>query len=146
MSDGSQDPGGSPYESPQTESQIPQTEPKPGGMPTKDECNSAMLAHLLGAIAGIIGPLIIYLTKKDESPFVEDQGKEAMNFHITLIIAYVVSSILWTILAIVTCGIGGFIPLPAAVWIWQIVLGIIASTKASKGEYYRYPATMRLVT
>ena len=131
---------GSPYESPKADMDY-----RPEGAPTKDECNSAMLAHLLGALIGIIGPLIIYLTKKDESQFVEDQAKEAVNFHITLIIAYVVSSLLWTILAIVTCGIGGFIPLPLAVTVWQIVLGIIASTRASKGEYYRYPATIRLV-
>lgn len=140
MSDYPQDPGGF------------QQEPKPGmeyeqgGMPSKDECNSAMLAHLLGALLGIIGPLIIYLTKKDDSAYVEDQAKEALNFHITLIIAYVASSVIWTILAIITCGIGGFIPIPVAVWIWQIILGIIASTKANQGEWYRYPATMRLIT
>ena len=139
MSDYPQDPGGV------------QPEPKPGmeykqgGMPSKDECNSAMLAHLLGALLGIIGPLIIYLTKKDESAYVEDQGKEALNFHITLIIAYLVSSVIYSVISVVTCGIGMFIPIPLAVWIWQIVLGIIASTKASKGEWYRYPATMRMI-
>jgi len=146
MSDAPQDPTGSPYESPQADPGFPHGEPKPGGMPTKEECNAAMLAHLLGALIGIIGPLIIYLTKKDESPFVEDQGKEALNFHITLIIAYVVSSILWTLLAIITCGIGGLLPLPAAVWVWQIIFGIIACTKANNGEYYRYPATIRMIT
>ena len=139
MSDYPQDPGGV------------QPEPKrgmeyeQGGMPSKDECNSAMLAHLLGALLGIIGPLIIYLTKKDESAYVEDQGKEALNFHITLIIAYLVSSVIYSVISVVTCGIGMFIPIPLAVWIWQIVLGIIASTKASKGEWYRYPATMRMI-
>ena len=141
MSDAPEKPDpGSPYESPQADMGY-----ESKGAPTKDECNSAMLAHLLGALLGIIGPLIIYLMKKDESAYIEDQGKEAVNFHITLIIAYVVSSILWTVLAIVTCGIGGFIPLPLAVTVWQLVLGIIASTKASKGEYYRYPATLRLI-
>ena len=133
------DPGG-PYDSPKADMEYQQP-----GMPSKDECNSAMLAHLLGLFIGVLGPLIIYMTKKDESAFVEDQGKEAINFHITLIIAYLAASAIWTVFAVITCGFGGLIPIPLAVWIWQIVLGIIASTKASKGEYYRYPATLRLI-
>ena len=132
---------GSPYESPKADMGY-----QPPGMPSKDECNSAMLAHLLGALIGIIGPLIIYLTKKDDSPFVEDQGKEALNFHLTLIIAYLVSTVLYTILMIVTCGFGMFLPLPLAVTIYQLIMGIIASTRANNGEYYRYPATIRMIT
>ena len=139
MSGHPHDPG-SPYESPKAD-----MDHQPPGMPSKDECNSAMLGHLLGALIGIIGPLIIYLTKKDESQFVEDQSKEALNFHITLIIAYLVSTVLYTILMFVTCGFGVFLPLPLAVTVYQLIMGIIASTHANKGEYYRYPATMRVI-
>ena len=78
-----------------------------GKCPDKDACQQAMLAHLLGALLGFLGPLIIWMTKKDDHPFIDDQGKEALNFHLTLLIAYVVTSILYTVLAFVTCGIGG---------------------------------------
>lgn len=100
----------------------------------------AMLAHLLGAVLGFLGPLIIWLMKKDESAFVNDQGKEALNFHLTLLIAYVVTAVAAT----VTCGILFFLPL--APWLFQIIFGIIGAVEANKGNAYRYPATIRMIT
>src|SRR5437868_1922887 len=58
-----------------------------GPAPSPEEKQMGMLAHLLGII-GFVGPLIIWLIKKDQSPFVDDQGKEALNFHLTMLIAY----------------------------------------------------------
>src|SRR2546423_4278523 len=60
-----------------------------GPAPDEDSKTMAMLAHLLG-ILGFLGPLIIWLIKKDQSPFVNDQGKEALNFHLTLLIGIIV--------------------------------------------------------
>jgi uncharacterized Tic20 family protein len=114
--------------------------PAGGAIETNSEArNMAMLAHLLGALLGFLGPLIIWLMKKDESPFVDDQGKEALNFQLTLLIFHVVG---W-FLAGITCMI--LIPIPMVVLVLQLVFGIIGATTANKGEYYRYPLTIRMI-
>src|SRR5580698_5587671 len=64
-----------------------------GAAPDQDSKTMGMLAHLLG-IVGIVGPLIIWLVKKDKSPFVNDQGKEAVNWHISVIIAMVILGVI----------------------------------------------------
>jgi uncharacterized Tic20 family protein len=103
-----------------------------------------MLAHLSGLIASFIGfsfvgPLVVWLIKKDESPFVDDQGKEALNFQINLLghVAILVA------IGIATCGIGFLLFIPWAVY--ALVMPIIAGVKANNGERYRYPATLRLI-
>ena len=68
-------------------------QPKPQAA-TKESKMWAMLAHLLGLFTCFIGPLIIWLVKKDEDAFVNDQGKEALNFQITVALAMVVSGLL----------------------------------------------------
>ena len=103
----------------------------------KDDRNMAMLCHLLAIFTGFLGPLIIWLIKKDDSPFVDDQGKEALNFQLTVLIAMVVSGFL-TIICI------GAVML-AAVWIVDIIFCILASIKSSRGEAYRYPMSIRFI-
>jgi len=107
------------------------------GMPSKDERTMGMLAHLLAIILGFVGPLIIWLIKKDESPFVDDQGKEALNFQLTILIAITVSALTMFICI-------GFVLLPA-VAIFDLVFCIIASIKAGNGEAYRYPMNIRFI-
>jgi len=95
-------------------------------------CHLAGLAFLiLPAIGSVIGPLIVWLIKKDQHPFVDEQGKEALNFQITMLIYGVVAGLL-----IFAC-IGALL-LPA-VAIVDIVLAIIAAIKANDGYHYRYP-------
>jgi len=108
-----------------------------GGEITKDAKTMAMLAHLLGIVLGFIGPLIIWLIKKDEHPFIDDQGKEALNFQITMLIPYVISSIL-------TVACIGAVLLPLF-WLVAVVFGILAGVAANKGEAYRYPVCLRLI-
>lgn len=103
----------------------------------KDATNMAMLAHLLAIFTGFLGPLVIWLIKKDDSPFVDRHGKEALNFQLTVLIAMFVSGIL-TFLCI------GFFMM-TAVWVVDLIFCIIAAIKASKGEEYRYPLTIRFV-
>lgn len=105
----------------------------------------AMLAHLLGALVGFLGPLIIWLIKKDKSPFVDYHGKEALNFAITLLIGYLITSAVYVVISMVTCGFGAFLPIPLVVYVFQLVYGIIACTKANNGEYYRYPICIRMI-
>ena len=99
--------------------------------------NMALLCHLLGFFTLFIGPLIIWLIKKDDDPFIDQQGKEALNFQITVTLASIVGSILT-----VVC-IGVFICI--AVGIADIIFVIMACIASSKGEAYRYPVSIRLV-
>jgi uncharacterized Tic20 family protein len=88
-------------------------------------------------VLGIIGPIIIMLTKGKESPFIRDQAVEALNFQITVCIGYLVS----IILIFVVIGIFTFIALA----IGGIVLAIMGAMAAYRGERYRYPVAIRLV-
>jgi uncharacterized Tic20 family protein len=98
----------------------------------------AMLAHVLGIFTGFIGPLIIYATQSNNGdPFVKDQSAEALNFHICVSIAYVVSFVLMIVLI-------GFLTF-FVVWIGAIVFSIMGAIAANKGEWYRYPISYRFV-
>lgn len=123
------------------------------GLPTKEERNWAMFAHLSALIFGLVttpiglsflaflGPLIIYLMKRDESGFVADQAKEALNFYISvgiillglLLLSFTVILLVITVPAVILVSIGA------------LVLSIIAAVKSSNGELYRYPFSLRLI-
>ncbi|HEU0152835.1 MAG TPA: DUF4870 domain-containing protein [Arenimonas sp.] len=97
----------------------------------------ASLAGLIIPLGNIVGPLVVWLIKKDTMPFVDDQGKEALNFNITVFIAALVSGVLTLvligILMLLVVGLG-----------W-LILTIIAALKANEGTAYRYPFTLRLI-
>ena len=108
-----------------------------------DERQWAMFAHLSALIGFIIpfgnllGPLIIWLMKKETSPFVDDQGKESLNFQITMLLASLVAGI--------TVCIGvGLILLPV-IPIINIVFCVLATIETNKGVAYRYPFALRLI-
>lgn len=119
------------------------TPPATSGSPSAEERQWGMFAHLSTLIGIIIpfgtllGPLVVWLVKKDTMPFVDDQGKEALNFNITVFIALVVSGIL----TLVVIGL----LLLVVVGIAWLVLSIMAALAANKGEAYRYPMTLRLI-
>lgn len=94
------------------------------------------LASFIG-IPPIVGPLVIWLVKRNEMPFVDDQGKEAVNFQITMLIAIVISIPLM-------CIVVGFIT-ASLVGLFDLVMTIIASIKANQGIRFRYPLTLRLI-
>lgn len=103
----------------------------------KDECNLAMLAHLLGIFTGFVGALVVWLVKKDDSTFVAEHAKEALNFQITMTIAFFICWMLAFVL------IGMFV-IPVLVLI-NFVFCILGAVAASKGNGYRYPFALRLV-
>ena len=105
--------------------------------PSTDDRNLAMLAHLLGIVSGFVGALIIWLIKKDQSAYVDEQGKEALNFQITMLIAFVGAWILVFVLI-------GALLFPLLL-VANLVLCILAAVAASKGEHYRYPVAIRLL-
>ena len=116
----------------------PQVEPHLNEFP-KDVANLAMLAHLLGALVGFLGPLILWVVKKDEHEFIDDQSKEALNFQLTLLICYFGA----IVIVVLSCYVILFAPLvPYAL---QLIFGIMGAVSASKGERYRYPMTIRFV-
>lgn len=105
--------------------------------PSNDDRNLAMLAHLLGIVSGFVGALIIWLIKKDQSIFIDEQGKEALNFQITVMIAFVGSWILMFVLI-------GMLLMPL-ILIGNLVFCILAAVAVSKGEHYKYPFAIRLL-
>lgn len=105
--------------------------------PTQDEKNLGMLAHVLGVFVTFLAPLIIYLIKKDESPFVREHAKEALNFQISMFIYYFIS----VILVFVLIGIVA----PFFLGIFSLVVGIVAAIKALDGKPYRYPMCIRFI-
>ncbi|WP_260962677.1 DUF4870 domain-containing protein [Pseudomonas citri] len=111
--------------------------------PSKEARQWAMFCHL-SALLGIwipfgtlIGPLVLWQLKRDSDPFVDAQGKEALNFQITVAIASAISLLLMVVV------IGFF--LFGLVAIGALVLTIIGGVKANEGQAYRYPFTWRLV-
>ncbi len=99
----------------------------------------ATAAHLIPLIGfGFLAPLIIWMMKREEDPFVEYHAREALNFQITLIIYVLASFALMFVLI-------GFITI-VVVLIFALVVMVIAGIKASNGEFYRYPLIFRFVT
>ena len=114
------------------------------GLAKQEERSLGLACHLLAFVGmvfpfgNILGPLVIWLVKKDDSAFVDDQGKEALNFNITISIAGFVAFLLTFVV------IGAFL-LPI-IGIFWLVMTIVAAVKANGGEYYRYPLTLRLIS
>mgnify|MGYP005892395485 CR=1 FL=1 len=112
-------------------------------LPTRDECNLGVLCQLLqfaGVVfpfGSLIAPLILWLLKRNESAFLDEIGKEVVNFQISLI-AY---SFVCGLLVFVLIGIF----MLAVLGIWALILIIIATKKASEGRVYRYPWIFRLI-
>ena len=101
-------------------------------------CHLTALSFYIGVPFGnIIGPLVIWLIKKDELPIVDEQGKESLNFQISMSIYAMIASLLIFIFI-------GLLLVPIVV-IVQIILTVIAALKANNGESYRYPLTIRFL-
>ena len=120
---------------------VPYASPEMIPAPTKDEVNMGMLAHLLGIFTGFLGPLIIWLIKKDESKYIDEQSKEALNFQIAACILIICCTV-FVVIPVLGCIL---LLASVAVHITRIVFSIIGTVHASKGEMYRYPLTFRFI-
>lgn len=131
----------------------PPPPPLPGG-PSQEERQWAMFAHLSALLGGLLtsaiggwgfflGPLVIWLIKKETMPFVADQAKEALNFNITVSAIFLIL----LILSLVTLGLGFLltVPIMLVVGLAALVLIIMAAIKANEGVAYRYPFAIRLI-
>jgi uncharacterized Tic20 family protein len=106
-----------------------------------EERTWAVLAHL-GSLVGVgfLAPLVIWLVFRGRGAYLEHQAKEALNFQLTLLIAYLVAGIV----TVVTFGIA--FPLLIGLGIGQLVLQILAAVAAGRYEWYRYPVCIRFVS
>jgi uncharacterized protein len=100
-------------------------------------CHLAALAGFFIPFGHLVGPLIVWLIKREEIPFVDDQGKESLNFQISMTIYGIIPMLL----AFILIGI----PLLILLAIVDFVLIIVASIKSNNGERYRYPLTIRFI-
>jgi uncharacterized protein len=123
---------------------VPPTPPQPAGqqpvtaapLSPEQDIQWGSFAHL-GGILGFLPALIIWLVFKDRGSFTNTEGKEALNFQITLVFGYIISGILVVVL------IGAI--LAWVVWIAGVVFSIIAFLQAKDGKHYRYPFAIRLI-
>jgi len=99
----------------------------------------SILAHIVLSGFAIALPIIMWQVKKKDSPFLDDHGKEAVNFQLSLIIY----SLLAVPLGFLTCGV--LFVVAGLVWVLGLVGMIFASLAANRGEFYRYPMTIRLI-
>jgi uncharacterized Tic20 family protein len=98
---------------------------------------SALLGLFFHFLGHLLGPLIIWLMKRGDSPEIDANGKESLNFQISMLIYDAIAAIL----CIVLIGI----PILIALWVLNTILVIVASVKTSEGKFYRYPFTIRLI-
>ena len=110
------------------------TDAPAGYTPTSDEKNIALLSHVLTLVAPILAPLIIYVIKKDDSPFVAAHAKESLNFQITIMLI---------VIALLVTLIGVMLLFPFG--IFCLIVVIIATIRASEGKLYRYPFCIRFI-
>lgn len=106
---------------------------------TDDERTLALICHLGGVATNFVAPLIIWQVKKDQSKFLGDQAKEALNFQLNALGYFVLCGLF----SLITCGYGviSFVP----VFLYIAIIGIIGGLKANNGETFRYPATIRVI-
>ena len=98
---------------------------------------SALLGVFFHFPGHLLGPLVVWLVKRGDSPEIDAHGKEALNFQISMLIYNIVSAVFCLILI-------GFVFL-AILWVLNAILVIIASIQASEGKFYRYPMTIRFI-
>lgn len=98
---------------------------------------SALLGVVLHFPGHLLGPLILWLIKRDDAPELNAHGKEAVNFQISMLIYNAVAAVFCLVLV-------GFVFL-AILWVLNAIFVIIAAIKASDGEFYRYPMTIRFI-
>ena len=106
-------------------------------VPSSDDKNIATVTHLGGTVFSFIPGLLVWILKKDDSAYIADQAKEALNFQITVLIAQFIAGVLAIILI-------GFLFM-GIIWLLNVVFCIIAAITSSKGVTYRYPICLRLI-
>jgi len=107
-------------------------------VPTQDEKNLALIMHVLSLVGfSLLGPLIVWLVKKDESAFLDRQGRELLNFQLSILI--------YSIVSLVLCLVFIGFALLFVVFMTSLILTIIGLVKATEGKIYRFPLTIKML-
>ena len=113
----------------------------PSGQQVRTWCVLAHASALLGVLSHfvghLVGPLVVWLVKRGNSPEIDAHGKESLNFQLSMLTYDVIAGLLCLVII-------GF-PLLIALWVANTVLVIIASIRASEGKFFRYPMTIRFI-
>ncbi|MES2439717.1 MAG: DUF4870 domain-containing protein [Verrucomicrobiota bacterium] len=115
-----------------------------GGWVSEEDRTLGMLCHLLGIFTGFLGPLILWLVKKDRSAFVNHHGREALNFQLTILIIFIALGSATIVLLFVFVGFF-LIPVILVLQVLAVVAEVMAAVAAQKGGWHRYPFCLRLV-
>jgi uncharacterized protein len=118
--------------------------PQQGLGSTEEERTLGMLCHLLGILTGFLGPLILWLVKKDSSRYVDHHGRESLNFQLTLMLVMTGLGVMIFVLMFFVIGIL-LVPVMMILGILALVAEILAAVAAQRGEWHRYPLTIRFV-
>ncbi len=121
---------------------------------TSDERSFSLLMHLslLGHIIvpyfAIAIPIVMYLVKKGQSPFIDDHAKESINFQLTLLIYSILLPVLAALIGALTCGVGLVLIIPALFgpYILGLIGMVMATMAANRGEFFRYPMSFRFLS
>jgi len=119
--------------------------PMPPADADRDARQWALFAHLSALVTGFLGPLVIYLLKREDHPFAADQAREALNFNLSFLIYSLGLGVVAFVLSFVLIGFFLFF-LFFPLTIGWLVLTIVAAVKASNGEVFRYPLSIRMVS
>jgi uncharacterized Tic20 family protein len=98
---------------------------------------SALLGLFFHFLGHLLGPLIVWLVKRGDSPEIDAHGKESLNFQLSMLI--------YDAIAVVLCFVLIGIPILILLWVLNTIFVIIASIRASEGKLYRYPLALRLI-
>ncbi len=105
---------------------------------------SALLGLLVPWVGGAVGPLVVWLVKRHDHPAIDAHGKESLNFQISILIYATVLSLLAVATMVILIGFL-FMALALVVWVLGMIFAVVAAVKASNGEFYRYPFTIRFL-
>jgi uncharacterized protein len=112
---------------------------------------AALAGWFTGGLGFILGPLIMWLVKKDQSPFVDRHGKAAVNFQLSILVYSLAATVFFVVITILTLGIGALLMIPLlilgvlAVLVLEILFPILAGLAANQGKEYRYPLALALL-
>lgn len=141
-----------PPSAPQTTPPPSGPRPHPSGLPSEVR-NWALGAHLSAFVGSFValaflGPLVVWLLRREEDEFSATHAREALNFNLTVLLVVVVGGVVVVPLAILTVGLIliPFALLAALIGVGWVVLTIVAAVKAAEGSAYRYPLTIRFIT
>lgn len=108
----------------------------------------SLLGNFVAPVIIVLLPLFMWIHKKDQSAFIDDHGRETLNFHLTLMVYFFALPLLAIPIGVLLCGVGILITVPIAAML-PYVLGIVgmiqAAIAANRGEFYRYPMTIRVL-